>query len=88
VPGPRIHIPQEQSGPVIHPGTEFPFRRFIRLAVAALAGEKSPAFYIILFTESRNSFYKDENESVRQLSSYIFKINVNIVVSFMLRSFV
>jgi hypothetical protein len=31
-PGPRIFIPQEQGGPVIPPGTEFPFRRFLRLA--------------------------------------------------------
>jgi hypothetical protein len=27
-PGPRIYIHQEQGGLVIHPGTEFPFRRF------------------------------------------------------------
>jgi hypothetical protein len=26
-PGPRIYIPQEQCGPVIIPGAEFPFRR-------------------------------------------------------------
>jgi hypothetical protein len=32
VPGPRIYIPQEQAGPVIHPGTRFPFRRLLRLA--------------------------------------------------------
>jgi hypothetical protein len=31
-PGPRIHIPQEQGGPVILPGTGFPFRRLLRLA--------------------------------------------------------
>jgi hypothetical protein len=31
-PGPRIHIPQEQSDPVTPPRTEFPFRRFLRLA--------------------------------------------------------
>jgi hypothetical protein len=31
-PGPRIYIPQEQSGPVISPGTGFPFRRLLRLA--------------------------------------------------------
>jgi hypothetical protein len=27
-PGPRIYIPQEEGGPVIPPGTGFPFRRF------------------------------------------------------------
>jgi hypothetical protein len=31
-PGSRIYIPQEQSGPVIHPGTGFPFHRNLRLA--------------------------------------------------------
>jgi hypothetical protein len=29
---PRIYIPQEQGGPVVPPGTEFPFRRLLRLA--------------------------------------------------------
>jgi hypothetical protein len=31
-PGPRIYILQEQSGPVIPPGTGFPFCRLLRLA--------------------------------------------------------
>jgi hypothetical protein len=31
-PGLRIYIPQEQGGPVISPGTGFPFRRLLRLA--------------------------------------------------------
>jgi hypothetical protein len=31
-PGSRIYIPQEQGGPVIAPGTGFPFRRLLRLA--------------------------------------------------------
>jgi hypothetical protein len=31
-PGSRIYIPQEQGGPVIPPGTAFPFRRLLRLA--------------------------------------------------------
>jgi hypothetical protein len=30
--GPRIYIPQEQGGPVITPGTGFPFRRLLQLA--------------------------------------------------------
>jgi hypothetical protein len=30
--GPRIYIPQEQGGPVIPPGTGFPFRRLLRHA--------------------------------------------------------
>jgi hypothetical protein len=30
-PGPRIYIPQEQGGPVIPPGTGFPFCRLLRL---------------------------------------------------------
>jgi hypothetical protein len=29
--GPRAYIPQEQGGPVIPPGTGFPFRRLLRL---------------------------------------------------------
>jgi hypothetical protein len=31
-PGPRIYIIQEQGGPVIPPGTEFPFHCLLRLA--------------------------------------------------------
>jgi hypothetical protein len=31
-PGPRIYIRQEQRGPVIPPGTGFPFRHLLRLA--------------------------------------------------------
>jgi hypothetical protein len=31
-PGPLIYIPQEKGGPVIPPGTRFPFRRLVRLA--------------------------------------------------------
>jgi hypothetical protein len=31
-PGPRIYIPQEQGGPVIAPGTGFPFCRLLPLA--------------------------------------------------------
>jgi hypothetical protein len=31
-PGPRIYSPQEQGGPVIPPGTGFPFRRLLRHA--------------------------------------------------------
>jgi hypothetical protein len=30
--GPRIYFPQEHGGPVITPGTGFPFRRFLRFA--------------------------------------------------------
>jgi hypothetical protein len=30
-PGPRIYMPQEQGGPLITPGTGFPFRRLLRL---------------------------------------------------------
>jgi hypothetical protein len=33
-PGPRIYIPQEQRGPVIPPGTGFPFRRLLRHALS------------------------------------------------------
>jgi hypothetical protein len=31
-PSPRIYVPQEQGGPVMTPGTGFPFRRLLRLA--------------------------------------------------------
>jgi hypothetical protein len=31
-PGPRVYIPQKQGGPVIPPGTGFPFHRLLRLA--------------------------------------------------------
>jgi hypothetical protein len=32
-PRPLIYISQEQGGPIIPPGTGFPFRRLLRLAV-------------------------------------------------------
>jgi hypothetical protein len=32
VPGPRIYISHEQGGPVVPPGTGFPFHRLLRLA--------------------------------------------------------
>jgi hypothetical protein len=35
-PDPRICIPQEQGGPVIPPGSGFPFRRLLRLAGATV----------------------------------------------------
>jgi hypothetical protein len=31
-PGPHIYIPREQGGPVMTPGTGFPFHRLLRLA--------------------------------------------------------
>jgi hypothetical protein len=31
-PGPRIFSPQEEGGPIIPPGTGFPFRRLLRHA--------------------------------------------------------
>jgi hypothetical protein len=31
-PGPRIHVSQRQGGPVITPGTQFPFRCLLQLA--------------------------------------------------------
>jgi hypothetical protein len=31
-PGPRIYIPRAQGGPVMHPGTGFPFRHLLRLS--------------------------------------------------------
>jgi hypothetical protein len=48
-PGPLIYIPQEQGGPVILPGTGFPFRRLLRLAglrwrilVSSRTAQKTP----------------------------------------------
>jgi hypothetical protein len=35
-PGSRIYIPQEQGGPVIPPGTGFPFCRLLRLAATTV----------------------------------------------------
>jgi hypothetical protein len=37
-PSPRIYIPQEQGGPVVPPGTGFPFRRLLRLAGTTVEG--------------------------------------------------
>jgi hypothetical protein len=37
-PGPHIYIPQEHNGPVLPPGTWFPFRRLLRLAMGEVCG--------------------------------------------------
>jgi hypothetical protein len=37
--GPRIYIPQEHGGPVIPPGTGFPFRRCLRFQLTNLLSE-------------------------------------------------
>jgi hypothetical protein len=51
-PGFHIYIPQEQGGPVIPPGTEFPLRRILRLAGGTLTllqpGRPGPCIYISL----------------------------------------
>jgi hypothetical protein len=41
-PRPCIYIPQEQGGPVIPPGTGFPFRRLLRLAELRWRCSKQP----------------------------------------------
>jgi hypothetical protein len=46
-PGPRISIPQEQGGPVIPPGTGFPFRRLLRLAGLRWRYSKPPPHLVI-----------------------------------------
>jgi hypothetical protein len=41
-PGPRIYFPQENRGPVMPPGTGFPFRRFLRLTGLQWSYSKPP----------------------------------------------
>jgi hypothetical protein len=41
-PGPCIYIPQEQGGPVVPPGTGFPFHRLLQLARLRWRYSKSP----------------------------------------------
>jgi hypothetical protein len=47
-PGSRIYIPQEQGGPVIPPGTGFPFCRLLRLAWTTVEVRR-PVFYLKQF---------------------------------------
>jgi hypothetical protein len=49
-PGPRIHIPQEQGGPVIPPGTGFPFRRLLRLAGLRWRYSNPPGSWPLLYS--------------------------------------
>jgi hypothetical protein len=48
-PGPRIYIPPEQGGPVIPPGTWFPFCRLLRLAGLRRRYSKPPAQLPVYF---------------------------------------
>jgi hypothetical protein len=75
-PGPRIYIPQEEDGPVIPPGTRFPFRRLLRLAGLRWRYSNPPLFgqllliatalnYIpILTTDHREDIPSNSSSSV------------------------
>jgi hypothetical protein len=52
-PSPRIYIPQEQGGPVIPPGTGFPFRRLLRLAY------KTRFFYCFVGVRCRGNVFTE-----------------------------
>jgi hypothetical protein len=47
--GPRTYVPQEQSGPVIPPGTGFPFNRLLRLAGLRWRYSNPPAHGIVSY---------------------------------------
>jgi hypothetical protein len=47
---PRIYIPQEQGGPVVPPGTGFPFHRLLRLAELRWRYWSPPPHWIRLFS--------------------------------------
>jgi hypothetical protein len=48
-PDPLIYIPQEQGGPVIPPGTGFPFRRLLRLAGLRWRYSTSPPHSVLMY---------------------------------------
>jgi hypothetical protein len=50
-PGPYIYIPQEQGGPVIPPGTRFPFLRLLRLAGLRWRYSTPPPHGFLLWTQ-------------------------------------
>jgi hypothetical protein len=48
----RIYIPQEQDGPVIPPGTEFPFRRLLRLTALRWRYSNAPTRGIFVLLQN------------------------------------
>jgi hypothetical protein len=62
-PGPRIYIPQEQGGQVIPPGTGFPLRRLLRLAVPRWRYSNPPPHGLRF---SRRSHITTDGQSVSQ----------------------
>jgi hypothetical protein len=50
--GPRIYIPQEQGGPVIPPGTGFPFRHLLLIKLL----NNTPRYLALAWTASKTSF--------------------------------
>jgi hypothetical protein len=55
--GLRIYIPQEQGGPVVTPGTGFPFRRLLRLAGLRWEYSTPPPHGIVPQLSSSYSLY-------------------------------
>jgi hypothetical protein len=49
-PGPCFYIPQEQGGPVVPPGTGFPFRRLLRLAGLRCRYSNPPPRGVVLYS--------------------------------------
>jgi hypothetical protein len=66
-PGTRIYIPQEQSGPVIPPGTRFPFRPLLRLAELRWRYSNPPPYRISHLT----SLYSPGTDHTENVSSII-----------------
>jgi hypothetical protein len=58
-PGPRIYIPQEQGGPLIAPGTEFPFRRLLRLSGLRWRYSNPPPHELASFSKSKSKLCYD-----------------------------
>jgi hypothetical protein len=56
-PSPRIYIPQKEGGPVISPGTGFPFHRRLRLAVLRRTYSTPPPRGVLSEAEAQAKAY-------------------------------
>jgi hypothetical protein len=74
-PGTRTYILQEQGGPVIPPGTGFPFRRLLRLAESITEVMSS---YILHFQSKEFVFLKTDLEVTFKLALVHYHIHKSL----------
>jgi hypothetical protein len=70
-PGLRIHIPQEQSGPFMPPGTMFSFHRLLRLAGLRWSYSNPPPHGGLINLSRWSSEYSLESDSTENSASRI-----------------